>query len=228
MRAEEVEGLQVWVYELPEIRGTSRTVATINPVVEVGKDGNPIDDGRVNVSYRLNQLKAARQLAPVRVQGDSLTLVVAAAGYFGFQNQVPGVDRGAGRQRGRGQAARWSRPPSAACMFYSIVPPELPFNLVDRPMTKKALGEVIDRCYRVAGPKKTVLFADYLMRLGFRMAAEAGISICMRRHGDSRGQGHDPRGGQRGQVRETEVQYNEGLITPRVRSTTRSSTSGPR
>ena len=38
-------------------------------------------------------------------------------------------------------------------------------------VTKKALGELIDKAYRLSGPKKTVLFADSLMRLGFRMAA---------------------------------------------------------
>ena len=99
-------------------------------------------------------------------------------------------------------------------LFYSIVPRELPYALVDRPMSKKALGEVIDKCYRIAGAKKTVLFADALMNLGFRMAAEAGVSICMRDM-------EIPDTKQRiladaySQVRETETQYQEGLITPR-------------
>jgi DNA-directed RNA polymerase subunit beta' len=96
-------------------------------------------------------------------------------------------------------------------MFYSIVPSDLPFSLVDRPMSKKALGELIDRCYRICGPKRTVLLADHLMRLGFRMAAEAGISICI---DDMAIPTKKPAilDEAFGQVRETELQYNEGLF----------------
>ena len=97
-------------------------------------------------------------------------------------------------------------------LFYEIVPQQLPFSLVNRTMKKGALGELIDRCFRIAGPKATVLLADRLMRLGFEQAAKAGVSICI----DDM---HIPTGKEeilasaQAEVRETEDQYSEGLIT---------------
>ncbi|RME33829.1 MAG: DNA-directed RNA polymerase subunit beta' [Gammaproteobacteria bacterium] len=58
-----------------------------------------------------------------------------------------------------------------------LLPPELPFDLVNRKMTKKAISQLIDQCYRRAGTKATVVFADRLMYTGFSMAARAGVSI---------------------------------------------------
>jgi len=97
-------------------------------------------------------------------------------------------------------------------LFYEIVPQELPFSLANQTMKKGQLGELIDRCFRIAGPKATVLLADRLMRLGFEQAAKAGVSICI----DDM---HIPTGKQefldsaQAEVRETEDQYAEGLIT---------------
>jgi DNA-directed RNA polymerase subunit beta' len=99
-------------------------------------------------------------------------------------------------------------------LFYQIVPQELPFGLVDKPLSKKALGHIIDRCYRVAGAKSSVLFADALMQLGFRMAAEAGVSICIDDMVIPESKQRILDGAQK-EVLDTETQYNEGLITPR-------------
>ena len=44
-------------------------------------------------------------------------------------------------------------------------------------MTKKAISNVINACYRRLGLKETVVFADRLMYTGFRLATVAGISI---------------------------------------------------
>ncbi|MBY0371308.1 DNA-directed RNA polymerase subunit beta', partial [bacterium] len=60
-----------------------------------------------------------------------------------------------------------------------IVPPEIPFEDYNRVMDKKALAELMDQCYRMAGNKRTVMLADRLRTLGFEYATKAGISICM-------------------------------------------------
>ena len=207
-----MDDVQVWIYETPEIRGAHRTIATLNPIVAVDDAGNPKIDGRFNVSYRLTQLvNVVKKLR--EDYKDTLTLVVAPAGYFGFENKLPvwTHDNEEHVVEARGELVETT---VGRVLFYSIVPRELPYALVDRAMSKKALGEVIDKCYRIAGAKKTVLFADALMALGFRMAAEAGVSICMRDM-------EIPDTKQKiltdayGQVRETESQYQEGLITPR-------------
>ncbi|MBN44849.1 MAG: DNA-directed RNA polymerase subunit beta' [Methylophaga sp.] len=63
-------------------------------------------------------------------------------------------------------------------MLFSIVPKGLPFAVVDRTMTKKAIGDLINTCYRRLGLKDTVIFADQLMYLGFYQATMSGASVC--------------------------------------------------
>ncbi|QMW21483.1 DNA-directed RNA polymerase subunit beta' [Sandaracinobacteroides saxicola] len=53
----------------------------------------------------------------------------------------------------------------------------VPFATVNRLLTKKEVGDVIDTVYRHCGQKDTVLFADAIMALGFRHAFKAGISF---------------------------------------------------
>ncbi|MDH5785453.1 MAG: DNA-directed RNA polymerase subunit beta' [Chromatiales bacterium] len=62
-------------------------------------------------------------------------------------------------------------------MLFEIVPDGLAFELVNRPMVKKAISGIINACYRDLGLKETVIFADQLMYLGFRMATRAGVSF---------------------------------------------------
>ncbi|WEK45714.1 MAG: DNA-directed RNA polymerase subunit beta' [Candidatus Andeanibacterium colombiense] len=54
---------------------------------------------------------------------------------------------------------------------------KVPFDVVNRLLTKKDIGDVIDEVYRHTGQKDTVLFADAIMSLGFRHACRAGISF---------------------------------------------------
>src|SRR6187401_2251036 len=54
---------------------------------------------------------------------------------------------------------------------------KVPFETVNRLLTKKEIGDVIDIVYRHTGQKETVLFADAIMALGFRHAFKAGISF---------------------------------------------------
>ncbi|KQM94821.1 MULTISPECIES: DNA-directed RNA polymerase subunit beta' [Sphingomonas] len=54
---------------------------------------------------------------------------------------------------------------------------KVPFDTVNRLLTKKDVGDVIDEVYRHTGQKETVLFADAIMTLGFRHAFRAGISF---------------------------------------------------
>jgi DNA-directed RNA polymerase subunit beta' len=62
-------------------------------------------------------------------------------------------------------------------LLSEILPNGLDFELVNRAMSKKAISNTINSCYRNLGLKKTVVFADRLMYTGFRMATMAGISI---------------------------------------------------
>ncbi len=62
-------------------------------------------------------------------------------------------------------------------LLSSILPKGLEFTHINRTMSKKAISNVINACYRQLGLKRTVVFADRLMYTGFRLATMAGISI---------------------------------------------------
>ncbi len=97
-------------------------------------------------------------------------------------------------------------------LLSDIVPEEVPFEVVNQVMTKKQIASLIDKCFRVAGAKATVILADKIMELGFTYSTKAGISICV---DDMR----IPNAKQKmieeteKQVREIRQQYDEGLIT---------------
>src|SRR5207237_442578 len=54
---------------------------------------------------------------------------------------------------------------------------KVPFETVNRVLTKKEIGDVIDIVYRHTGQKETVLFADAIMQPGFGHSCAAGISF---------------------------------------------------
>ncbi|MFO0285359.1 MAG: DNA-directed RNA polymerase subunit beta', partial [Brevundimonas sp.] len=55
--------------------------------------------------------------------------------------------------------------------------PNIGYRLLEKNLTKKEIGNLIDQVYRHCGQKATVIFADQMMALGFREAAKAGISF---------------------------------------------------
>ncbi|MGE0081152.1 MAG: DNA-directed RNA polymerase subunit beta' [Thiohalomonadaceae bacterium] len=63
-------------------------------------------------------------------------------------------------------------------LLFDIVPDGMPFALVDKPLVKKAISQLINACYRNLGLKDTVIFADQLMYMGFRYATRAGVSFA--------------------------------------------------
>ncbi len=62
-------------------------------------------------------------------------------------------------------------------LLFRVLPKGLPFELVNLPLTKKAISRLINEAYRRVGLKDTVIFADQLMYTGFRYATWSGCSI---------------------------------------------------
>jgi DNA-directed RNA polymerase subunit beta' len=62
-------------------------------------------------------------------------------------------------------------------LLVELLPEGLPFDLINRPLDKKAVSRLINACYRDIGLKETVILADQLMYTGFANATRAGISI---------------------------------------------------
>jgi len=64
-------------------------------------------------------------------------------------------------------------------LLYAIIPDGIPFAEVNKVMPKKAISNLLDISYRTLGLKKTVIFADHLMYLGFKYATRSGASVCV-------------------------------------------------
>ena len=63
-------------------------------------------------------------------------------------------------------------------LLKDILPDGMPFEMLQRPLGKKAISALIDACYRNQGLKETVVFADQLMYTGFRYATKAAVSVA--------------------------------------------------
>ena len=89
---------------------------------------------------------------------------------------------------------------------------KIPFDVVNKLMTKKEISNMIDIVYRNCGQKETVIFCDRIMALGFREAFKAGISFGK---DDMVVPESKPRiiADTSALAKEYEQQYNDGLIT---------------
>ncbi|NOR37083.1 MAG: DNA-directed RNA polymerase subunit beta' [Woeseiaceae bacterium] len=97
-------------------------------------------------------------------------------------------------------------------LLSEILPDGLDFELVNRAMSKKAISNTINVCYRNLGLKKTVVFADRLMYTGFRFATMAGISIGVNDMVVPESKG-DILAVAEAEVKEIQDQYASGLVT---------------
>jgi len=97
-------------------------------------------------------------------------------------------------------------------MLSELLPAGLPFELVNRDMTKKNISNLINTSYRLAGLKDTVIFADQLMYTGFRESTRAGVSICLNDMVIP-AEKAEILSGAEAEVKEIENQYSSGLVT---------------
>jgi DNA-directed RNA polymerase subunit beta' len=97
-------------------------------------------------------------------------------------------------------------------LLSEILPQGIPFEAVDRDMSKKAISNVINLCYRNVGLKATVVFADRLMYTGFSYATRAAVSFGI----DDMvipSEKAEILGVAEAEVKEIENQYTSGLVT---------------
>ncbi len=64
-------------------------------------------------------------------------------------------------------------------IFNEILPEKIPFETINREVTKKEMGKLVELCYKKAGRQSTVVFLDNVEKLGFNYATLSGISICI-------------------------------------------------
>jgi len=97
-------------------------------------------------------------------------------------------------------------------LFSEILPKVISFSMINRDITKKEIGKLIEYSYKKAGRRETVVFLDNIEKLGFHYATKSGISICMDdMHIPSKKAGLIRAAEQ--EVIEVQKQYADGLIT---------------
>ena len=97
-------------------------------------------------------------------------------------------------------------------ILFNVVPPGLPFSMVNQKMGKKPISQVLNACYRNVGLKETVIFADQLMYTGYKYSTKSGSSIGVndfvipKEKASIIGQAN-------AEVEEIEAQFASGLVT---------------
>jgi DNA-directed RNA polymerase subunit beta' len=62
-------------------------------------------------------------------------------------------------------------------LLYELLPEGMSFELVNQTLDSKKISSLIDFVYRKAGLKRTVIFADRLMYMGYEFSTKSGSSI---------------------------------------------------
>ena len=97
-------------------------------------------------------------------------------------------------------------------LLTEVLPQNIPFQFVNRLMTKKEMTKLIDAVYRQAGLHEVVVMLDRLKDLGFSYATKAGVSICIdNMHIPTKKEDLINRA--QSEVLDVQQQYSEGLIT---------------
>ncbi|WP_016856425.1 DNA-directed RNA polymerase subunit beta' [Halomonas smyrnensis] len=97
-------------------------------------------------------------------------------------------------------------------LLFRILPEGVPFELIDQPMKKKAISQLINEVYRCSGLKPAVIFADQLMYTGFRMATWSGASIGVNDFVIPDAKAEIVEAAEE-EVKEIEDQFSSGLVT---------------
>ncbi len=109
---------------------------------------------------------------------------------------------------------KWYETTPGRALLGQVLPrsSKVPFDVVNKLMTKREISGMIDTVYRHCGQKETVIFCDRIMALGFYHAFKAGISfgkddmVVPKKKWDIVDK-------TRAEAKDFEQQYNDGLIT---------------
>ena len=97
-------------------------------------------------------------------------------------------------------------------LLWDIVPKGISYDMVNRPMAKRAISQIINQCYRAVGLKATVIFADQLMYTGYEYSTRSGASIGVNDFQIPK-EKTELIDSAEAEVKEIEEQYAAGLVT---------------
>ena len=93
-----------------------------------------------------------------------------------------------------------------------MLPTEIPFSYINKDLDKRAISELFDASYRLAGLKATVVLADQIMYTGFKYSTVAGVSIGVNDMVIPEQKTKMVTSAEK-EVKDIEKQYNSGLLT---------------
>ncbi|HDH04882.1 MAG TPA: DNA-directed RNA polymerase subunit beta' [Nitrospirae bacterium] len=93
-----------------------------------------------------------------------------------------------------------------------ILPEGISFSMINKEMTKKEVGKLVEFCYKRLGRKTTVVFLDNIEKLGFASATMSGNSICIDDMHIPSKKGEFIKEAEQ-EVLDVQRQYADGLIT---------------
>ncbi len=93
-----------------------------------------------------------------------------------------------------------------------ILPEGMSFSMINKVMTKKEVGKLVEFCYKRIGRKATVVFLDDIEKLGFASAMRSGNSICIDDMHIPSQKGEFIKEAEQ-EVLDVQRQYADGLIT---------------
>ncbi|WP_426958302.1 DNA-directed RNA polymerase subunit beta' [Muricoccus radiodurans] len=197
-----VLGLYYLSLETPEFRDAAKKIEGVRALIAGAAGKSALsDEEREALTYRPRVFDGLGEVEQALAAG-AITL------HSAILAAVPKADENG--KRGRETVTTTA----GRLMMGALLPVHhaVPYSIVNRQLTKRSISDVIDAVYRHCGQKESVIFADRLMGLGFRNAAKAGISFGKNDMmiPASKAEMIDRT---KGEVKEFEQQYLDGLIT---------------
>jgi DNA-directed RNA polymerase subunit beta' len=93
-----------------------------------------------------------------------------------------------------------------------VLPEGMAFSMINKVMTKKEVGSLVEFCYKRLGRKATVILLDNIEKLGFASATVSGNSICIDDMNIPSRKSYFIKEAEK-EVLEVQRQYADGLIT---------------
>ena len=97
-------------------------------------------------------------------------------------------------------------------LLSEILPPGLPFSVLNKTLKKKEIAKLINMAFRRCGLRETVIFADKLMQRGYHLATIGGLSIAIDDMIVPEQKNEIVHEAEQ-EVKEIDAQYTSGLVT---------------
>ena len=136
-------------------------------------NGEPIIVPSQDVVLGLYYLTRGR----VNAKGEGMCFSSVKEAELAYRNEIVDLQAAVQVRLKDGEGYTLHKTTVGRALLSNVLPEGLPFDVINKVMTKSTISKVINTCYRTLGLKDTVILCDQLMYTGFNYATVAGISI---------------------------------------------------